>query len=133
MTSYDSTPFLARHSGHTAPRSLGSLIHGVQRRFRHCEAAVPAHESNFVTPSSIRRCSAGTFIGPGAGASPGFGCGNAVDIAEWNVDVSFHLLHHLVDMPVEHRNGSEGLQQRQEFSTVLRAPAPLRINAPQRN
>ena len=28
---------------------------------------------------------ASTFIGPGDGAAPGAGCGNAVDIAVWNV------------------------------------------------
>src|SRR5207245_9546272 len=27
------------------------------------------------TPSTLRSCSAGTFIGPGDGASPGAGCG----------------------------------------------------------
>jgi hypothetical protein len=36
-------------------------------------------------PSTWRNRSAGTFIGPAAGALPGAGCGNAVDIAEWNV------------------------------------------------
>src|SRR5436305_4477211 len=37
------------------------------------------------TPSTVRSCSAGTFMGPGAGAWPGAGWGNAVDIALWNV------------------------------------------------
>ena len=30
-------------------------------------------------PSTLRNCSAGTFIGPGEGAAPGLGCGNAVE------------------------------------------------------
>src|SRR4029077_11127373 len=34
-----------------------------------------------VIPSSVRSFSSGTFIGPGAFAVPGAGCGNAVDIA----------------------------------------------------
>src|SRR5262245_13197132 len=33
------------------------------------------------SPSSLRRRSSSTFIGPGDGAVPGAGCGNAVDIA----------------------------------------------------
>ena len=38
--------------------------------------------SNFTfKPSTVRSTSAGTFIGPGDGAVPGAGCGNAVDIA----------------------------------------------------
>src|SRR2546425_3583241 len=36
-----------------------------------------------VTPIMWRACSSGIFIGPGAGALPGAGCGNAVDIAVW--------------------------------------------------
>src|SRR5437868_1478369 len=34
-----------------------------------------------VMPRTLRKRSSGTFIGPGAGAVPGAGCGNAVDIA----------------------------------------------------
>ena len=34
-----------------------------------------------VTPKRLRNCSAGTVIGPGLGAVPGAGCGNAVDMA----------------------------------------------------
>ena len=37
-------------------------------------------------PSMLRSLSAGTsFIGPGEGAVPGAGCGNAVERAVWNV------------------------------------------------
>ena len=36
-------------------------------------------------PSTFRSLSSATFIGPGDGAVPGAGCGNAVDIAVWNV------------------------------------------------
>src|SRR5215831_13378438 len=36
-------------------------------------------------PSTLCKRSASTFIGPGDGAVPGAGCGNAVDIAVWNV------------------------------------------------
>ena len=36
-------------------------------------------------PSTLRSRSSATFIGPGDGAVPGAGCGNAVDMAVWNV------------------------------------------------
>src|SRR5437667_5925351 len=36
-------------------------------------------------PSIFFSRSASTFIGPGDAAVPGAGCGNAVDIAVWNV------------------------------------------------
>ena len=36
-------------------------------------------------PSIVRSLSSGTFIGPGDGAVPGAGCGNAVDRAVWKV------------------------------------------------
>src|ERR1700694_192940 len=39
----------------------------------------------WVIPSTLRSLSAGTFIGPGEGADPGAGWGNAVDIAVWKV------------------------------------------------
>ena len=38
-----------------------------------------------VMPRTLRSLSSATFIGPGALAGPGAGCGNAVDIAVWNV------------------------------------------------
>src|SRR6202030_3694970 len=36
-------------------------------------------------PSMLRSWLSGTFIGPGDGAAPGAGCGNAVERAVWNV------------------------------------------------
>src|SRR6185437_8200716 len=36
-------------------------------------------------PSIFSNCSVGTFIGPGDGAVPGAGCGNAVERAVWKV------------------------------------------------
>src|SRR5207302_11503290 len=38
-----------------------------------------------VTPITLRKRSAGTFVGPGLGALPGAGCGKAVDVAVWKV------------------------------------------------
>ena len=35
-------------------------------------------------PSMVRSLSSSTFIGPGEGAAPGAGCGNAVERAVWN-------------------------------------------------
>ena len=41
----------------------------------------PRTTFTFVTPSTLSNLPAGTAIGPGPGAAPGAGCGNAVDIA----------------------------------------------------
>src|SRR5258708_10260003 len=46
---------------------------------------LPRVKCTLVKPSKLRSCSAGTVIGPGDGADPGFGCGNAVEQAVWKV------------------------------------------------
>ncbi len=54
-----------------------------QARFESTTASAPFPLTKFtsVIPSTLRSCCAGTFIGPGEGAVPGAGCGNAVDAA----------------------------------------------------
>src|SRR6266702_2013940 len=47
-------------------------------------------------------------------------------------DVAFDLLHHLVDVAVQHGDRAEALDVFQRASAVLGAPAPLRIHRPQR-
>ncbi len=42
-------------------------------------------KTTLVNPSMLRSFSAGTRIGPGDGAAPGAGCGNAVERAVWKV------------------------------------------------
>src|ERR1700693_3943989 len=49
------------------------------------KVCLPRTKFTFVRPSNPRSLSVGTFIGPGEGAVPGCGCGNAVDIAVWKV------------------------------------------------
>ncbi len=48
-------------------------------------------------------------------------------------DVAFHFLHDLVDMAVEHGHRAEALEIRQRLGPVVGAPAPIRIDGPQRN
>ncbi len=48
-------------------------------------------------------------------------------------DVALDLLHHLVNVPVEHSDRSEALQDRESLRAVLGAPAPFGVNGPQRN
>jgi hypothetical protein len=86
----------------------------------------PGLKLMLATPSRPRSLSSATFIGPGEGAVPGAGCGNAVERAVWKVD----LLHHLVDMAVEHRHRAERLEVIQRAGAVLGAPAPGRIDRP---
>ena len=47
--------------------------------------------------------------------------------------VALHLLHHLVNVPVEHGDRAEALQNRESLRTVLGAPAPFGVDGPQRN
>src|SRR5690242_16431995 len=48
-------------------------------------------------------------------------------------DGPLHLLHHLMDVPVQNRYGPEPLQVRQRLRAIFRAPTPLRVNGPERN
>src|SRR5882724_4779110 len=48
-------------------------------------------------------------------------------------DVALDLLHHLVDVAVEHCHRTEALEVIQRAGAVLGAPAPGRIDRPQRN
>src|SRR5260370_1307575 len=47
--------------------------------------------------------------------------------------VAFHLLHRLVDVPVQHRHRAEFLQIRQRLRAIVCPPSPLRIHRPQWN
>ena len=64
----------------------------IGRSFSSCSgASMMASRCSFclnvtlAMPSIVRSLSPGTFIGPGEGAVPGAGCGNAVERAVWNV------------------------------------------------
>ena len=48
-------------------------------------------------------------------------------------DVAFHFLHDLMDVAVEDRHRAEACEELQSFGRIVCAPAPLRINRPQRN
>src|SRR3954471_8490207 len=48
-------------------------------------------------------------------------------------DIAFHLLHHLMDVTVQHRHRAEILEIIQRAGAVLRAPAPGRIDRPERD
>src|SRR5215831_310580 len=48
-------------------------------------------------------------------------------------DVALDLLHHLVDVAVQHRDRAEPLQIFERTAAVLGAPAPFRIDGPEWN
>ena len=48
-------------------------------------------------------------------------------------DLTFDLLHHLVNMAVQHGHGTEPLDVRQCLFAVVGSPTPVRIDSPQRN
>src|SRR5262249_31235481 len=47
--------------------------------------------------------------------------------------VAFHLLHDLVNMSVQHSDRAKALEKAEGLRTVLGAPAPVRIDGPQRD
>ena len=96
-------------------------------------AAVERTKSMRRMPSMDFKRSAGTFIGPGPGPSPAAGCGNAVEHRGLERDGAFDLLHHLMDVPVEHGDRAEALQIGQRLCRVIGSPAPLRIERPERH
>ena len=93
----------------------------------------PCLKFTSVMPSSLRSWSSGTFIGPGDGAEPGAGCGNDVDVRGVKRDVAFDLLHHLMDMAVEHRHRAEAFDEIERLGAVVGSPAPLLVDGPERN
>ena len=48
-------------------------------------------------------------------------------------DIAFHLLHHLVDVAVEHSHRTKLLEIRQRLGAILRAPTPVLIDGPERD
>src|SRR4029077_12792550 len=48
-------------------------------------------------------------------------------------DVAFNLLHHLVDVAVEHGHRAEALEIFERAGAILGPPAPLRVDGPQRD
>ena len=48
-------------------------------------------------------------------------------------DVALDLLHHLVNVPVEHGDRAEAFEDRESLRAIFGAPAPFGVNGPQRN
>src|SRR5882724_3230393 len=48
-------------------------------------------------------------------------------------NLPFDLLHDLMNMSVQHRDGTETLDVRQSLFAVVSSPSPLGIDSPQRN
>src|SRR5882672_6904596 len=48
-------------------------------------------------------------------------------------DVSFHLLHDLMNVPIQHGYGTEALQVCESLGAVLCSPAPFRVDRPERD
>ena len=69
----------------------------------------------------------------GGGSTAGCGLGERRGHRGMEGDVALDLLHHLVNVPVEHSDRSEALQDRESLRAVLSAPAPFGVNGPQRN
>jgi len=70
--------------------------------------------------------------GPGEGAFPGGRLRERCRHGRVKGHISFDLLHRLMSMPVQNRDRSEWLEVRQILSAVRSAPAPFRIDSPER-
>src|SRR5258708_4286820 len=82
-----------------------------------------------VTPQLFRGHSQGASLGRGAGRGLREG-GRASGVEG---DVAFDLLHRLMNVAVQYGDGAERLEQRESARRVVRAPAPLRVNRPERD
>ena len=47
--------------------------------------------------------------------------------------MAFDLLHHLMNVAVQHRDGPETFEMGKRAGAVVRAPPPLRVHRPQRD
>ena len=75
----------------------------------------------------------GNDHGAGAGSLAGRGLREGRGARGVEGDVALDLLHHLVDVAVEHGDGAEALEVAERLCAVLGAPAPLGIDHPERN
>src|SRR6266851_5234590 len=83
-------------------------------------------------PSIFLNRSASTFIGPGDGAAPGAGCGNAVDIAVWNETWPSTFCMTWWTCPF--RTDTDPNRFRYDSAgAVIVAPAPLGVDGPERD
>ena len=78
---------------------------------------------HFTDAQQFAELRGGHFHGARGRRGPGAGCGKPWTSPNES-DVAFHLLHHLVNVPVQHRHRTEALQQRQGLRAVLRWPSP---------
>ena len=74
-----------------------------------------------------------SLIGPGLGAVPGAGMRERGRRRGVECDVALHLLHDLMDVPVQHRHRAEALEIGQRLRAVVGAPAPFLIDRPERD
>src|SRR5258708_38197295 len=73
----------------------------------------------------------GNQHGTGLGSLAGLGLREGGGTCGVEGDVTFDLLHGLVNVPVEHGDGAKWLEHGKRERGVVGAPAPLRINRPE--
>src|ERR1051325_7471043 len=81
------------------------------------------------TPQLLR----GHLEGPGPLSHAGGRLGERGGQGGVEADVPLHLLHDLVNVAVEDRDRAEPLEKGQRLPAVVRHPAPLRIDRPERH
>src|ERR1043166_1690015 len=86
-----------------------------------------------VTPSILGSWSLGTLSGPGPRTVAGRGLRIGGGARGVEGDIAFHLLHDLVDMAVQHGDGTEPAQIAHRLVGVAGSPAPRLIDRPHRH
>jgi hypothetical protein len=71
------------------------------------------------------------WAGRGSGAGRGLREGGGHGGAERNI--ALHLLHHLVDVPVENGDRADALEDRESLRATFGSPPPFGIDGPERN
>ena len=95
--------------------------------------SAPGMKFTWRMPRTVRSFESSTFIGPGDGAVPGRRLREGGRTRGVEGDIALDLLHHLVDVAVEHGDRAELLQHPERLLGILRAPSPIGIDRPERN
>ena len=109
------------------------LVLSTERSVDDSEMMVAGSEVHAGDAEHLSKSFGGDLHRAGGGSAAGRGLRERRGHRGMEGDVALHLLHHLVNVPVEHGDRAEALQDRESLRAVLGAPAPFGVNGPQRN
>src|SRR5471030_1868243 len=112
---------------------LSTRLLSFQRGVHHGQAVLLHHRFHVGNPEHAPQFVIRDFHWAGSLGCAGSGLRERRRHRRVERDIAFHLLHHLVDVPVQHCDRSEPLEVTERLCAVLGPPAPVRINRPQRD